>query len=177
MCTVCVYSDHNNIEFNWMFVEVLLEQESIASLFDLKPIRCMGVISSPLYPIRSVKCHTYQHILKIKFYLSTYISPQMSDLLEESEVRYSSLSVTNLIPTGLGVSLTFEIVLSPTTSQEALTAFSEYLSNGLGLMGFGRYQVDQNLPVGVFIVSPTGELVELWLRLTLLWEAQCTSHI
>ena len=88
---------------------------------------------------------------------------QMRDLLENNEVSHTSISVTNLLPTGLGVSVSFEIILTSTTSQDSLVAFTEYISNGLGLIGFGRYQVDQNAAVGVLAVSPTGKHYSLYV--------------
>lgn len=82
----------------------------------------------------------------------------MANLLENAGFRDPVVSLTSLISISNGAVLLFEILLTFPTDQDTLETFNNNINNGLMMMGFGRFSVDENAPIGVVSVSSAGVL-------------------
>ena len=89
-------------------------------------------------------------------YVYNYV--QMANLLENAGFRDPVVSLTSLISISNGAVLLFEILLTFPTDQDTLETFNNNINNGLMMMGFGRFSVDENAPIGVVSVSSAGVL-------------------
>ncbi len=89
-------------------------------------------------------------------YVYNYV--QMANLLENAGFRDPVVSLTSLISISNGAVLLFEILLTFPTDQDTLETFNNNINNGLMMMGFGRFFVDENAPIGVVSVSSAGVL-------------------
>ena len=84
----------------------------------------------------------------------------MADLLENAGFHDPVVSLTSLLPTSNGAALLFEIVLTDPTDEAIIEIFSSDISNGLLLMTFGRFSVDQDTPVRAVSISSAGTNVK-----------------
>ena len=90
----------------------------------------------------------------------------MEDLLSGLGVNASIVNILNVyylpsIRRSL-LFVSFEIILS--SGNEPLANFTNYITNNLGINGFGGFPVDDNSPIGFQGVAPTGELFPMQTR-------------